>query len=121
MSEKKSPAGEPVYKITLSTGKVVLLREMKIKYQEQATMLAAKKAGDSELSASAAMQSELLKILLVQVDGRVPSVVERENLDNLFTYPEYLQISRAIQKVCGLDGGKDFLDKFELEIASSGE
>jgi hypothetical protein len=107
---------EMVHKVTLSSGKVVMLREMKIKHQTLATQAVGSKAGDNQLLMATLMQQELLKTLLVNIDGRPVSGQEREDLDSLFSYVEYNQLSRVIGQIAGGDAGE-----CKTEIATIGK
>lgn len=107
---------EMVHKVTLSTGKEVLLREMKIKHQNLAIKAASKQAGDSNTLLASLMQQEIIKQLIFQIDGKQVSGKEMENLDEVFTYSEFGQIAQVIQKLMGGDS----LGEFQTEIVSIG-
>jgi hypothetical protein len=92
---------ELVHKVTLSTGKVVLLKPMKIKYQNLAIQAVGKKAGDNQNLAGALIQTELLKILITQVDGKPLNPKEMEDLDSVFDYNEYQQLLKVLNKLAG--------------------
>lgn len=105
-----------VFKVTLSSGKVVLLRELKIKHQELAAMAAAPKAaGDTTLFALLS-QKELLKQLIVQVNGKPVKPAQLEDLDGLFSFVEFNQLNQALNKLGGDDAGK-----YQLEVVTSGD
>lgn len=105
-----------VHKVILSSKKEVLLREMKIRHQELAAKICGKKAGDNMAYLSTLMQAELLKMLVVQVDGKSVSPSEVENLDNMFSLLEYRQLISAVSK---LMGGDD-MGEPQIEIGLSG-
>jgi len=91
---------ETMYKIELSTDKVVVVREFKIAHKN----LAAKAAGQSGVTGAALealLQDEMLKLILVSVDGRKVGEVERENLDNVFSFAEYQELLQPIAEMCG--------------------
>jgi hypothetical protein len=111
---------EFVHKVVLGSGKVVLLREFKIKHQEMAIQAVAKRAGDNQLVLGALMQSELVKILVCQIDGKDVRPLEMENLDNVFSYQEFSQLTKALSKVMGADEGDDFLQKCQIEVVPFG-
>lgn len=90
-----------VHKVTLSTNKVVLLREMKIKYQEMAMRAVGNKAGDNTVLMGSMVQKEILKQLIVQIDGKEPAKISLEKLDDVFTYQEYMQLNAFMQKIMG--------------------
>lgn len=96
-----------VYKITLSTKKVVYLRPFKMKDQETAIKIAGPKSGDNNHLFGLYMQQELVKNLLVQVDEKQLSASDREDLDSLFTPKEYQQVSKIVMEISG------FLDQMK--------
>lgn len=104
---------EMVHKVTLSTGKVVLIRDMKIKHQELAAQAVGNRHSDAQLAQGMAVQNELVKILLVSVDDK--EVRSHDNLDDLFSMGEYKQVLKAIEKIGGGDEGAPL-----LEVVSSG-
>lgn len=106
-----------INKITLSTSKVVLLRDYKIKHQELAVMAAAPRCGDNQFLLATMLPKELLKILLVSIDGKEISNREVENLDDLFSVLEYSQLLQVINE---LSGGKAEMGKYQLEVVNSG-
>ena len=108
-----------VFKVTLSTKKVVLLREVKIKHQELAAMSASPKSGGDNTVFAILMQKELLKQLIVQVNGKAVKPMELEDLDNLFSFSEYTQLNQVLNKVTGI--GEDTLGKFQIEVVNSGD
>lgn len=107
-----------VYKVKLSTGKEVLLRQIKIKDQELAAKAASRTGEDSKYGMAIAMQRELIKILLVQVDGKQLKASEKEDLDSLFSYKEYMQVANVLQKITETEG--DQMGNAEIEITTSG-
>ena len=109
---------EMVSKVTLSTGKVVLLRELKIKHQELAVQAAAPRAGENNVLLNLYTQKELLKILIAQVDGQVVKPSEIEDLDSMFTMAEYGQLVRVMKELMGSDAE---MGKFQHELVSFGD
>lgn len=88
------------YELELESGKKVVLKEFKIKTKN----LAAKNVfakGITGQEAEAAVQDEILKLLLDSVDGKQPSGVEREDLDQMLSFQEYQQIMMAVQDLLG--------------------
>jgi hypothetical protein len=107
-----------VVKATLSTGKVVIFREMKISHTEMAAQEVAKKAdGDSNLL-QVFMQKALVKALLIQVDGKDLSAMDKEDMDNLFSMAEYGQVLTVIKE---MSGGDDMGKSPVFEIVNSGD
>jgi hypothetical protein len=106
-----------VSKVVLSTNRVVLLRDVKIKHTRLAAQAAAPKAkGDQNLLAIL-MQEEFIKLLIVQVDGKTPSREELEDLDSLFTVAEFGQLSNVVAQ---LTGGAEMGKAPAIEIVSFG-
>jgi hypothetical protein len=108
-----------VAKVTLSSGKVVLIREQQIGDQEMAAKAAAPRAGDNAMILAVFANQELVKLLLVEIDGKKPSASEKENLNNLLTIQDYKQIQRVIQKMAGDDEGNE--PQIEFQSASGGK
>lgn len=106
------------YKVKMSSGKEVILRQIKIKDQELAAKAAARVGEDSKYGMAIAMQKELVKILLVQVDGRTLKAVEKEDLDSLFTYSEYMQLVEVLGKIT--DVGNADMGNAQIELVTSG-
>lgn len=93
-----------VTKVTLGSKKIVLLREPKIRDQELAAQAASAIVGAeaNPIALAMVMQREMLKNLIVQVDEKKVKPSELENLDDVFSYPEYTQLSQVIQKLTGI-------------------
>ena len=102
-----------VAKVTLSYGKVVLIREMKVSDTEKAAQMVAQKASGDSNMLQILMQKALLQILLVQVDGKALTGMEKEDIDSLFKMGEYTQLLKVIGKMYGEDEkGKEPLVEF---------
>lgn len=106
---------EMVHKVTLESKKVVLLRDFKIKHQRLAAQAAAN-AGDNVNVLGVVMAEEILKMLIVQIDGVAVEAAKLEDLDSLFSYQEYSQLLQVIGE---LMGGKTEAPK--MEMVSSGQ
>ncbi len=106
------------YVVTLSTGKKVRLAELKIKHQNLALQAVGNKAKDNQALMGNMAQQELLKILLVDIDGKVPSQPDREDLDKLFNFQEYGQLLQVLQKV---SGGSEQAGEPQIDFDNSGE
>lgn len=107
-----------VHKVTLSTGKVVLVRDPKIRDQELATKAASNLVkGDNAFAYGMALQKEMLKMLLVKIDDHQPSAIQVEDLDSLFSYAEFMQLLKVVAKVAGLE---EDLGNFKLELQKHG-
>lgn len=107
------------YKVKMSSGKEVVLRQIKIKDQELAAKAASRAGDDSKYGMAIAMQKELVKILLVQVDGKALKAIEKEDLDSLFTYAEYMQLVEVLGKITDTTGDSGN-GPAQIEIMHSG-
>jgi hypothetical protein len=93
------------HKVTLSTGKVVILRDPQINDQETAMQVAAPRAKDNPMLMVSFAQKEMLKLLILEVDGKAPSKIELEQLGKMFTLPEYNQLQAYLGKMAAGDAG----------------
>lgn len=103
-------------KVVLGTKKEVLLREPRIKDQELAMQAASSRTKDNPMLLVTLANREMLKILLIEVNGKSVPPKDREQLDNLFTLGEYNQLQQAIAQ---LTGGAE-MGEFQTEIVTSG-
>lgn len=110
---------ELAVKLTLSSKKEVILRKLKIKHQNLAIQAVGKKAGDNQLLAGSLMQQELIKILVMQIDGKPVDAKTIEDLDSVFDYGEYQEILFAVNKMSG--GGESSAGEPVTEIVSIGK
>lgn len=89
------------------SGKVVLVREMTMQDEEIAATQAAKKAGDNALLMGYHLVRELMKILIVQINDKELTAVEKESLvPKHLTRGEYGKIREVIEKLQGEDLGE---------------
>lgn len=110
-------AGMNAAKVTLSTGKVVILREMRISDTEKAAQECAPRAGGDPMVLNVMMQKALLKNMLLQVDGKDITGPDREDLDGLFKMSEYTQLMKVVQT---MSGGDDVGKVLPIESVSFG-
>jgi hypothetical protein len=93
-----------VTKFTLSSGKVIYLREPTIGDTETAAKIAGKKAGsDNQIYLGVILQKEMLKLLLVSIDDKKLNLTDKELIEKLLTYKEYNQSLKAVQMVLADD------------------
>jgi hypothetical protein len=107
-----------VHKITLSTKKVVMLREPKIKHQELAQKAIGKRGSDDQMLYATLLQKELLKILLHSVDEKPVDQIKlssEDGLDDLFSFGEYTQLNQALSQIMGGASG-EAMPTLELTI-----
>lgn len=94
-------------KVVLSTGKVVLLREMKISDTEKAAGKVSRRADGDPMMMQIFMKKALVQSLLLKIavdeksDLRDISGNEKEDFDSLFSMAEYGQLIKAINKMSG--------------------
>lgn len=110
-----SVKNRPVYKLKLKpTLREVVIREPEIADMEAAGKVAAK--GNRGPVTGIALQQELIKRILVQVDGKNLSIADREAINSLLSLKEYMQIMGVVQKLIGED---DEGNEPEIEISSN--
>lgn len=109
MAEEKK-AGPRGYKVTLSTGKVVFLREMLISHQNLAIKAVGQKAGENQALLGMMMNQELLKLLIHSVDGKDLGHKDLEKLDDVLKVSEYTQLLKVIEQIVGGNGQEAQID-----------
>ena len=96
-----APKAVRVHKFTLSSGKVIYLRQFKIKHQELSLRAADYGDDPSNVVLAVRAQNELLKILLAKVDDQEFNNKTPGDLDDLFDPSEYRQAMKAVEIVSG--------------------
>jgi hypothetical protein len=88
---------------TLSTGKVVEVRDPCIEDQEKAAERAAQGgvAGDNQFLYAMATQNELVKLILVSIDGKKLSGNDKEIFKKKFTSKEYNELLLGVGELMG--------------------
>lgn len=109
---------ENVYKVVLSSGKEVLLREPKIKHRELAAQAAGAKSGENQFAFVVAMAAEMLRLCIHSIDGKAVSAKDLMDMDAHFSAKEYGQLEKTMRKITSED---DDMGKSEptLEIVTS--
>lgn len=107
---------QPVYSVTLSTGKKVIMREMTIKIQNLAAKAVGKAADDNKLLAASLMAQEMVKQLIISIDGKTLTGLEKEKLDEVLNYKEFQQVLKVVEKIS--DG--DAEGEPSMEIVTGG-
>ena len=106
-------------KVTLpSTGKVVILREYKIKHRELAIRAVGNRSGDNQFLFGELIQKEMAKILIETIDAKKLSANELEDMDSLFNPVEFSELGKAIGQVMG---GNALSGEPVIEFVASGE
>lgn len=88
-------------KATLSTKRVVIMRQFTMKHQRTATEIAGNRAQGNQALLGMVMQEELLKLMLQSIDGQAVSGPKKENLDALVTPHEYRELMKVIESQIG--------------------
>ncbi len=105
-----------VSKVTLTSKKVVLVREPTVEDIELSTQVAGSQAKDNDAYLGMLLQKEMLKKLVVQIDEKVLTNSDKEQISKFFTLAEYGQISNFISTLMGTqDQGN-----FQSELVSFG-
>ncbi len=92
-------------KATLSSGKIVLLRTLKIVHFELAVKAVGGRGKGNATLQQVLTNKELMKLLLHSVDGKVLGPTDAEDLDALFTIAEYQQVQHVIGEMAGAING----------------
>lgn len=102
-------------KATLTTGKTVLLHEMRVSHTEKAAKKVAQEAGENQALFQMLMQKALVQELLFKINDKVVTMSQRDDIDSLFTLPEYSQVLKVINKI---SGGDDSKGEAKVELVS---
>lgn len=99
-----------VHKITLPSGKVVLVREIELADEEQA---AKSVKGQSEVGVGLGLLTELTRLLVVEVSGQKVGPTDRLQLGNpksLLPYKEFVMVRRVVEKLMGEAGAEPAIE-----------
>ncbi len=100
---------QSLVKVVLSTGKVVLLRQMKVSDTEKAAQKVSRKCDGDPLLMQIMIKKVLVQNLLSKISEseatplRDVTAIEREDIDSLLTLSEYAQVMKVIGKISGED------------------
>jgi hypothetical protein len=123
-----SEVTEAVHKVSLKSGRVVMLRDPKISDMEHATSIAGKGNFDNQALLGSKVQKEMLKLLITSIgkndengeyQGKKPSLTEIQQLDTLFTLREYNQLCSVVRKLCEADAEGNENTEIAFEDSSS--
>ena len=106
-----------VHKVTLSTGRVVLVDDLTVGKESLAMRVAASRPDipkDNAFLLALEAQAELLKMLIIEIDGKKPSKIELERIDKLFSYREYKELESVVVQLRGIEGNPQY--QVETEI-----
>ncbi len=89
------------YELKLTSGKKVVVREPSIKDQDLAAEMVSSRAGDNAMAFAMMLQTEIMKMLIVSINGKVLSGIEKDQLDKHFEYTEYSELQLGIKEILG--------------------
>lgn len=106
-----SEESQAVHKVTLKSGRIVMLRDPLISDVEHATAIAGKGNMDNQALLGTKIQKEMLKLLIVSVGkeengqyvGKKPGLQDLQMLDKLFSLKEYGQLIGVVRKLSEAD------------------
>lgn len=87
--------------ITLDTGKKLGFKELKNKDWIMAAKSAAREAGEAQFVFQILVQQELLKALLIEIDGETLKAVQKEQIDDLLTPAEIMAAHEFMGSLLG--------------------
>ena len=101
MADYNQPKKEKIraHKFVLSSGKVLFFKEMNADDFERAIITGAQDAQDNQTQAGLQGMSELVKRLLVSVDGVFLDDLEKESWKKMFTMAEYFEVSSCMTMI----------------------
>lgn len=108
---------ENVYRVVLSSGKEVLLREPLIKHRTIAAQAAgAKMAGDNQYAFVVAMSQEMLRLCVHSIGGKPVSAKDLMDMDKHFSAKEYGQLEKTMKQLTSdeEEGEGPFVPKLEM-------
>lgn len=89
-----------VNEFILGTGKKIYLREPELDDAEVCAQIAGKTTDPKNIvHLGMVMQKEMLKLLLVGIDGKKLKLQDKQNLKALFTVKEYNQALQAMKQI----------------------
>lgn len=89
-------------RVILPTKRVAILRELKISDNQLAAKMVGSKS-KNQFEMALAMQAELVKLLVIEVDGAKLDHAAKNDLDKLFSVAEFSCLSKVVQKMSGVD------------------
>ena len=92
-----------VTKVTLTTKKIVYLKEPTVDDMEAAGQVAGQISKGNDTQMGMALQKELLKRVLVQVNDKKLGLAEKEGINKMFSLKEYTQVMKVIKDLSGMD------------------
>lgn len=87
--------------VKFESGKTFGFREYSIEDYDLAAKMAVRTAGDNQMLFAMGLQKELLKLLLVEVEGKKVDHMQKEKLDNLMSPAEYMALLKFVGELSG--------------------
>ncbi len=90
-----------VHVVKMKSGKSYSFRDLEIEDYELAARMAVRTAGDNQMLFGMNLQKELLKLLLVEANGKKIDLVQRENLKAIMNAQEYMALLKFVGELSG--------------------
>lgn len=100
---KPSSQAEQKAKVTLNSGKSIVLKRFTIKLKNQAIEAAGAKCGENTPAQlfQSLVADEALKLMIDTVDGKPLDAVSREDLDTFLSFDEYQSLASVVGDFLG--------------------
>lgn len=108
-----------VHKITLPTGKTVIIKDVDIGDEEMAAKIAMKNGGDSGAGAGYFLVNELTKMLILEIDGKKLSGTDKTMIKRFLSYQEFTLVRNAVGKL--MTGEETAQPTITTEFVTSGK
>ncbi len=92
---------EMYQRVTLKTGKIVVLRPLEVSHYDTAIEAACHRAGNNQNLLAYYSQKEILKQIIVKVGDKELSAADRELVEKEFTPTEHAQILLVMKEMLG--------------------
>jgi 3,4-dihydroxy-2-butanone 4-phosphate synthase len=109
-------ANVAVHKVTLKTGKIVIVKDLDMRDEENATLIASKKAVDQPMAFSIFFLNELTKLLILEIDTVKITANDKLQIERLLTRAEFNQVRQAVGSLMGEDQA---LPQIETEVTGA--
>ena len=97
------PTQKLAHKLTLSSGREVILEEMSIAHEDRATEMLSSRYKDNPTMVIFGAAKELMKMLVLQIDGKPLTAIQSEQIDTVLDRTEYKQVEAYINKMRSID------------------
>lgn len=89
------------YEMELSTGKKVVVREPEVGDEEKAAQAVGERAGSSNQAFAVLAQVEIVKQLVISVNGQTLSLKDKHDLKAHLNYAEYNELVAGVTELLG--------------------